>query len=84
MNNIRIEFEDGITSGIWTESSRSLDHKYKALVIATMTWWIWKARCIAIFRDGLLNHFWVVREAVSHVDDQNLVKAIMSSTSSLT
>lgn len=51
LTNIKIEFEGGITSGIWIETRKSPDQRFNPSVIYVVIQWIWKAKCNAIFRD---------------------------------
>lgn len=66
-----ISFPDGFISGGWLSHSR-LPSRCKALNALT-TWYVWKARCDAIFRDVKPNFVHIAHKAISQANVMNYV-----------
>lgn len=71
-NNIskHISFPNGLTAGNWvTDCGYSI---YIISVITATTWFIWKSRCDAIFRNLSPNFSAIICRALAHVQDHSI------------
>lgn len=67
---------NGVTSGDWLNTALIAHDIYTKLVIASTTWFIWKARCNRIFRNEPLNCLTVYKSAIGHVREYSSISSI--------
>lgn len=59
----RVSFHDGFTTGNWITSDHNSLSNFAKAVVATTAWYIWKARCNAIFKNEEPNFINISRKA---------------------
>lgn len=71
--NTNISFPDNISAGFWLTDYNLSFHTVS--VIAACLWFLWKARCDAIFNNVKPNCFIIASKAIAHAKDHLLEKS---------
>lgn len=66
---------DSISTGFWLDFSHVDSSKFKASIIATTCWYIWKTRCDYIFKNKSPDYTIGARTVVGHVRDYSVSSA---------